>query len=71
MKATKRDLIGRTIVDVEWRAFRARPQDKSDRKMAHDPVLILDNGARVHFMTEETDVGEYGTCILVTKKEGK
>jgi len=67
-KATKPDLVGRSIVDVDFRAFRARPEQKGDRTMAHAPVLILDNGDRVHFMTEETDVGEYGTCILITKK---
>jgi hypothetical protein len=65
-RAKTRELIGRTIVDVEWRPFRAQP-GTADRTVAYQPVLTLDNGARVYFRTQETDVGEYGTLISATR----
>ena len=63
MKATKGHLIGRKIVSVEWRYF-------SDGKGGRttDPVLVLDNGRRVFFNVQETDVGEYGVRIGVSDK---
>lgn len=61
MKATSKLLVGRTIVDVQFWSFAARPG--LDRSTADDPVITLDNGARLHFITQETEVGEYGTHI--------
>ncbi len=66
MKATKRDLIGRRIIGVEWRPF---PDGKG--RTATNPALILDNGRRVYFTTQETEIGEYGTEIGITPKEAK
>lgn len=62
MKATRKHLVGRTITDVSFRPFDAHPG--VDRRQAHDPILTLDNGASVRFVTEETDGGEYGTEIV-------
>lgn len=69
MKARRRDLIGRKIVDVQFNRFRARPDSGVDRSIATDPTLILDNGARLRFSVEETEIGEYGVAILIDKKE--
>jgi hypothetical protein len=55
-----RDLVGRRITAVEFRQF---PDGRGGR--ASKPVLTLDNGRRVFFITEETDVGEYGTRICI------
>lgn len=68
MIATKRSLIGRTIVDVVFRPFRHL---EYPYKRCHDPALILDNGRRVYFATEETGGGEYGTRICITPKRKK
>jgi hypothetical protein len=64
MKATVRHLLGRTIVAVDMRPF---PDGQGGT--AHSPVLTLDNGRRVFFVTEEIDSGgAYGTCICITEK---
>lgn len=63
MKATRRALIGRKIVGVDFRPF-----DDGKGGTAHNPTLMLDNGRRVYFTTEETDMGEYGTLIGITPK---
>lgn len=65
-----RQLIGRTIVGFEPRPFPAGSKAMS-APTAHDPVIILDNGQRLLFRTEETEVGRYGTCILITPKDAK
>jgi hypothetical protein len=64
--ATKRDLIGRKIVAVDFKPF-----DDDMGSKAHAPVLTLDNGRQVTFVVEETDTGEYGTSIQITKAEEK
>ncbi len=70
MKARKRDLIGRRIVAVDWRPFQAAPET-FPRLMAHFPRLMLDNGRELYFVTEETEVGEYGTRVCITEKGKK
>jgi hypothetical protein len=60
MKAKKNDLVGRKIKAIEWNKF-----DDGRGKQVTDPVLILDNGVRVAFVTIETEVGEYGIQIVV------
>ncbi len=65
MKATKCALIGRTIVDVDFRPF------KSENGTAHAPRITLDNGRVLYFVTEETGGAEYGTFIGITKGCGK
>lgn len=53
--ATARLLVGRAIVAVELRPF-------TDGRggTAYDPVITLDNGARLTFSVAETAVGVYG-----------
>lgn len=52
-----RRLIGRTIVDVDIRPV----WDAERGRYTTDPVLYLDNGARVTFNVEETGSGsDYG-----------
>ncbi len=68
-----RQLVGRTVVSFNPRPFAARP-DAPHPGVAHNPVLILDDGAMLTFFVEETETGEYGVCILrhpPTKKARK
>lgn len=53
-------IIGRTIVACEMNPF-----DSGDGHMsvAHNPVITLDNGARLKFMAEEAADG-YGIDIV-------
>lgn len=62
MKATRKHLVGRTIVAVDFGPF-----DDGRGGTVHAPRITLDNGRVVYFTTEETEVGEYGTLISVTK----
>lgn len=56
--ASARLLVGRTIVGFELRTWR---DDDPERTPHHDPVLVLDNGARVTFTVTETYNGDsYG-----------
>jgi hypothetical protein len=61
-----RDFIGRTIVAVDFRQF-------SDGKggWAHNPVLVFDNGRKVYFVVEETEVGGYGVEMCLTPRPRK
>lgn len=69
MKATRQALIGRTITDVDFRPFAAGDGGENSRNMgkAHNPRITLDNGRAMYFVTEETEVGEYGTQVCITK----
>jgi len=64
----KRELVralkGRRIVDVRLNRFATHVPG---HPWATDPILTLDDGTRLCFITEETDVGRYGTRILVLK----
>lgn len=74
MYATKRDLIGRRIVAVDFRRFHCEAKSCTcasgpGRSSWHsDPVLTLDNGRRLFFVTDETEVGEYGTNICISER---
>ena len=65
-KATARDLIGRTIISVDFCRF-----DNGRGGKATDPVLTLDTGQRVWFSTQETESSGYGTSILIDNKGGQ
>jgi hypothetical protein len=65
--ATARLLVGRTIVAVDLRPFSAEIAGEPG-VMAHDPILTLDNGARITFLTEETECGSYGVKPLYHPK---
>lgn len=60
MKAQRKHLIGRTIVDVAFRPF------QGENGMCHDPRIELDNGRAIFFVTEETGGPEYGTSVCIT-----
>lgn len=61
--ASKRDLVGRKIVDVDFR----RSYDKDRAQWITHPVLTLDNGRRVWISTQETETG-HGHTIHITEK---
>jgi len=66
MRARKHNLVGRRIVDVEWHRF-ARSPEISPKLDGTQPVLVLDNGTRVWFVVQESEVGEYGVALCITK----
>ena len=69
-KAKAQDLIGRKIVAVDFRPFKAYLDPKS-KTMAHDPTITLDNGRRLYFLTEQTENATDGVWIGITDKKGK
>jgi hypothetical protein len=63
--ATKRLLVGRKIAN-----FNHGKVPNGRDGSAHIPVIVLDNGATLEFVTEETDLGFYGVRILYFPKGG-
>lgn len=60
-------LEGRTIARVEVSVF--NPERAGEpRGRAHDWRLVLDDGTRVWFTVEETETGEYGVDLMLSKK---
>lgn len=59
-----RQLIGRKIV-----GFDPCPFDDGRGGRAHEPTIYLDDGSRLKFVTEETDIGEYGVFVMKVAKE--
>lgn len=59
--ASSRLLVGRTITSVELHTRR------TERGQIHDPVITLDNGAKLFFVVQETDEMEYGVRPLYLK----
>lgn len=58
-KPSKPRLRGRKIVKVIWNEFgTGRGAEKTT-----DPTFILDDGSRLTFSVEETEVGEYGISV--------
>lgn len=64
--AKKSDLIGRTIVSVDWRRFKTRPEESS-LVDGMDPIITLDNGRRIVIQTQETDIGQYGHKLIISE----
>jgi hypothetical protein len=62
----KTDLIGRKIVAVDWGRF-ATGQPQHPRTT--QPMLTLDNGRKLHFIVCETETGEYGVEMHITKPQ--
>ena len=66
-----REIVGKKIVGFNPGLF---PDGQGAGAMAHDPVIFLDDGSRLHFLAEETQVGEYGVQIIrfkMPKKAGE
>ena len=60
MSVNPRHLIGKKIVAVDMQPF-----DDGKGGTAHDPVITLDDGSRLCFITEEIDSGDcYGVDIV-------
>jgi hypothetical protein len=70
MKASKRDLVGRKIVSIDFHGFAPRP-DRDKRKTATDPRIVLDSGRVLWFVVDETEVGEYGVAICISERAPK
>lgn len=64
MNAQKRDLVGRKIVDINFR--RHRTSDECGNVPTSDPTITLDNGDRLFFTVDE-DEGGYGITIGIVK----
>lgn len=54
-RATKRDLKGRRIVDVNLNRF-----SNGRGGWAYAPAILLDNGVLLTFDVQETDTPDYG-----------
>ncbi len=63
--ATKKLLVGRTITDFKLGAF---PNGRGGK--AYNPIITLDNGARLMFDVTETESGEYGVTPTYYPKKG-
>jgi hypothetical protein len=64
MKAPQTHLFKGKVVDrVDWRPF-----DDGRGGIAHDPLIIFTDGSALAFMTQETDVGDYGVLPVYQKK---
>ena len=53
-----RQLVGRKIIAFDPGTF-----DDGRGRVAHNPSITLDDGSNLYFVTEETEVGEYGVFI--------
>lgn len=63
--ATQRLLKGRTIVAFDARPFDGAHVGATYTLTCHDPVIQLDNGARLTFTVEETESGDtYGVRVV-------
>jgi hypothetical protein len=66
MSIRKRDVIGRTITDVNLGGYWTG--EGHARKWMTDPVFTLDNGRRLYFIVhEDNDGGEYGIEASLSK----
>lgn len=62
-------LHGKTIARVEMNPFEKYDKENTGRAgIAHDPTIHFTDGSSICFMTEETEVGSYGTRIIYRKK---
>lgn len=66
MKATKRQLIGRRIAAIDWN----RTWDQQRGQFIARPLITLDNGRVLWFVTQESDNGDYGTTICISRAQG-
>lgn len=63
--ASAKLLVGRRITAYDARRFlRGR-----GRQVAHDPIIIIDDGAFLSFTVEETDSGEHGVRVNYHPRE--
>ena len=64
-------LIGRRIVAVQLNRFDRNVEGQPVRYEGKDrwataPEIVLDNGQRLRFLVQETDVGEYGVELILS-----
>ena len=75
MKATKRDLIGRKIVAVDFRRFGRNIEGHQcyvgKDRLTTDPLITLDNGRTLWLVVDETDIGDYGVSICISERPSK
>jgi hypothetical protein len=57
-------LKNKRIVHVELNAFNT---DDDYRVVSFNPVLVLDDGSRLSFSVDETEIGEYGMTLHLCK----
>lgn len=66
MTFNPRWIIGRKIVEVDMHPFATGLHQPMGTTYA--PVFTLDNGARIKFSVDETEVGEYGVRPVYCKR---
>ncbi len=63
-----RDIIGKRIVAVRLNRFNTgRSTGNGGKAWSFDPTFVLDDGTAVSFVVDETEVGEYGIHIVVSR----
>lgn len=70
-KRVVRSLIGRRIVAVQLNRFDRNVEGQPVRYAGKDrwataPEIVLDNGQRLRFLVQETEVGEYGVELIIS-----
>lgn len=65
----KKFLKGRRIVEVKWNSFKTGRSVGRGQGWTTDPVFILDDGSKVGFSVQETEVGEYGISVNIRPKD--
>lgn len=65
-------IVGKTIATVDMQPFEGYENPEiGARKQCHDPIITFTDGSRIQFITEETEVGCYGTDILYVPQHVK
>ena len=68
-KETARALRGKTMVRVYLYPFNPnREASHVHKELATDPVILFNDGARLHFVVEETEGSEYGVGLVLRSK---
>ena len=55
-------IVGKTVARVDM-----NPWDSGKGNQAHSPVIHFTDGSSIRFVTEETEIGEYGTAVVYQK----
>lgn len=64
-------LRGKVVAGVRLRRFPAWAGRNESRKgqYATDPEIVFKDGTVLRFVTQETDIGEYGTALCIRAPE--
>lgn len=65
-------IVGKTVATVDMQPFEGYENPSAGiTKQCHDPIITFTDGSHIQFITEETEVGCYGTDILYIPRKFK